>query len=280
MWLLDASTLELRDFVGAGIPPYAILSHTWGEDEVSFREMRKYREAIKEKAGYAKILKCCEKARSDGHHYLWIDTCCIDKRSSAELSEAINSMWKWYQKSEICYAYLADVPSRQSSSTSAIDYDALSKSRWFTRGWTLQELIAPFQVQFLDQDWCLIGRKTLCGILPKEPPFTRKEYWTFLSKIAEITGVDVNVLSNPLDSLTQVAAAKKMFWASKRVATREEDLAYSLMGLFGVSMPILYGEGLIKAFRRLQLEIIQTTTDQSIFGLRLEIIKFNASNYA
>jgi len=109
MWLLETSTLELRDFVGASIPPYAILSHTWGDDEVTFKDMRKYREAAKNKAGYTKVQKCCEKARKDGHQYVWIDTCCIDKRSSAELSEAINSMWKWYHKSEVCYAYLADV---------------------------------------------------------------------------------------------------------------------------------------------------------------------------
>jgi hypothetical protein len=92
MWLLDTSTLELRDFVGVAIPPYAILSHTWGEDEVTFRDMRKYREATKWKAGYIKVQNCCEKARQDGYQYVWIDTCCIDKRSSAELSEAINSM--------------------------------------------------------------------------------------------------------------------------------------------------------------------------------------------
>jgi hypothetical protein len=146
MWLLETSTLELRDFVGASIPPYAILSHTWGDDEVTFKDMRKYREAAKDKAGYTKVQKCCEKAREDGHQYVWIDTCCIDKRSSAELSEAINSMWKWYHKAEVCYAYLADVSIAEFVPPEG-ENDVLSNSRWFTRGWTLQELIAPHHCQ-------------------------------------------------------------------------------------------------------------------------------------
>ena len=269
MWLLNTTTLELRDFVGARIPPYAILSHTWGEGEVSFKDMRKYREAAKQKAGYTKVPRCCEKARSDGHDWVWIDTCCIDKRSSAELSEAINSMWKWYQKSKVCYAYLVDVPSSQGPFTGDAVNETLAKSRWFTRGWTLQELIAPRNIQFFAQDWTLIGKKVPPSRIAREPQPVMDENESFLSIISVITGIEMQVLWNR-EKLNRVAAAKKMFWASKRETTREEDAAYSLMGLFGVSMPILYGEGLKKAFRRLQLDIIQRTTDQSIFVWKTE----------
>jgi hypothetical protein len=262
MWLLETSTLELRDFVGASIPSYAILSHTWGDDEVTFKDMRKYREAAKNKAGYTKVQKCCEKARKDGHQYVWIDTCCIDKRSSAELSEAINSMWKWYQKSEVCYAYLADVTIAEEFAPSEGEIGVLSNSRWFTRGWTLQELIAPLTVEFLGQDWSVIGVKA-----PSAGSLARGND-VFLMHIVKITGIADNLIrykKEPPD-LRKVPVAQKMAWAARRQTVREEDLAYSLMGLFDVNMPILYGEGLKKAFRRLQLEIIQMNcVDQSIF---------------
>jgi hypothetical protein len=267
MWLLETSTLELRDFVGASIPPYAVLSHTWGDNEVTLKDMRKYREAAKNKAGYTKVQKCCEKARQDGHQYVWIDTCCIDKRSSAELSEAINSMWKWYQKSEVCYAYLADVTIAEFVPSEG-ENDVLSKSRWFTRGWTLQELIAPLTVEFLGQDWSVIGVKAPSAVLAKLPPTLGEGNDVFLLHIAKITGIAENVILYKETSrdLRKVPIAQKMAWAARRQTAREEDLAYSLMGLFDVNMPILYGEGLKKAFRRLQLEIIQMNcVDQSIF---------------
>ena len=188
---------------------------------------------------------------------MWIDTCCIDKRSSAELSEAINSMWKWYQKSEICYAYLADVSIAEFVPPEG-ENDVLSNSRWFTRGWTLQELIAPLTVKFLGQDWSVIGVKAPSAVLDQLPPIQRERNDMFLSHIAKITGIvekRIRCIHSPRD-LRQVPIAQKMAWAARRQTSREEDLAYSLMGLFDVNMPILYGEGLKKAFRRLQLEII------------------------
>ena len=266
MWLLNTATLELKDFVGAGIPPYAILSHTWGDDEVTFQEMRKDREAAKGKVGYTKVQKCCEKALQDGHQYVWIDTCYIDKRSSAELSEAINSMYRWYAESRVCYAYLEDVPGEGLSDTIKI-YEALLNSRWFTRGWTLQEMIAPYYIQFLGRNWGVIGVKTHFFYPVLQLPTTRINTEIFAGILTEITGIPAKVLRGEL-VIRLVPAAQKMAWAAKRLTTREEDLAYALMGLFGVSMPILYGEGLGKAFRRLQLEIIQTNTDQSIFVWR------------
>ena len=128
MRLLNTKDLEFEEFEGKDIPFYAILSHRWGEGEITFRDMDSG--SARKKSGYEKVRRTCERARADGFDYFWIDTCCIDKSSSAELSEAINSMYRWYQESAVCYAYLADVSSRAE--------DEFSKSKWFTRGWTLQ----------------------------------------------------------------------------------------------------------------------------------------------
>src|SRR6266487_1057988 len=138
MRLLHSITLKLEDFPDNELPDYAILSHTWETEEVSFQHMQGY--DAEKIAGYRKIKLCCDQAVRDGFEYVWVDTCCIDKQSSAELSEAINSMYQWYQKAEICYAYLADVPADTNLQS---EHSAFAKSRWFTRGWTLQELIAP-----------------------------------------------------------------------------------------------------------------------------------------
>jgi hypothetical protein len=182
---------------------------------------------------------------TDGHKYVWIDTCCIDKRSSAELSEAINSMWKWYWKSEVCYAYLADVPS-EGFISGTTDYSELSRSRWFTRGWTLQELIAPHNLLFLGQDWRVIGIKEEFGLFATQISMTKYYNKMFLSKISEITGIAESVLHFDLD-IRLIPAAQKMAWAARRRTARDEDLAYALIGLFDVNMPILYGEGLKRA---------------------------------
>lgn len=136
MRLLDSTTLQLKEFPGSAIPQYAILSHTWGDEEILFADVENG--TARRKRGYRKLVNCCKRAKMDGYQWVWIDTCCIDKSSSAELSEAINSMFRWYQNSQICYAYLADVKSR---STSQDILDQFKSSRWLTRGWTLQELI-------------------------------------------------------------------------------------------------------------------------------------------
>ena len=165
-----------------------------------------------------------------------MQSCCIDKTSTAELSEAINSMFRWYQNAKVCYAYLADVANK----------DEFSSSRWFSRGWTLQELIAPKVVRFYSSDWTLLGLKSeLCHLLQ------------------EITEIDAFVLETGLFS--QVCIAKRMSWASRRETTRIEDRAYSLMGIFDVNMPLIYGEG-PKAFTRLQHEILRVSADQSLFA--------------
>ncbi|KAM0461480.1 hypothetical protein ACHAPV_004185 [Trichoderma viride] len=265
MRLLDAKTLELVDILDDNAPPYAIISHTWGSDEITIQLLRrlggyshltsspkpldKKRRAILSKKGYVKIAGAARLAVSRGLDYLWIDTCCIDKTSSSELSEAINSMYLWYEQSAECYAYLSDVEPPAAQDVSAFD-ESLRNSRWFTRGWTLQELVAPKLVLFYASDWSYLGQK-------HSPP-------EFTKLISEITNIDEEVLDGTIDPL-QLSVSARMAWASHRKTTRLEDTAYCLMGLFQVNMPLLYGEGK-RAFTRLQEEIIQRTDDQSIFA--------------
>ena len=246
MRLLHTSTLELHEFYGEAIPKYAILSHTWGDGEVSFQELPKVKSIVSrelnEPKGYRKIKDCCKLAASDGWQFVWIDTCCIDKTSSAELSEAINSMYRWYGEAQICYAYLADVDSAGQKDPSTMR--RFERSRWFTRGWTLQELLAPDFVVFYDKSWVEIGTRSSLG-----------------KRISKITGIKRDHIIRPL----KASVAAKMSWASDRTTTRIEDIAYSLMGLFEVNMPLLYGEG-SKAFTRLQHEIVKISDDESIFA--------------
>jgi len=243
MRLLDTGSLTLHSFIGRRIPEYGILSHTWRDDEVTFEDINHLSSphAAKSKAGFEKVRRTCALAARDGFKYVWIDTCCIDKSSTSELSEAINSMWKWYQRSRICYAFLDDVQTT----------DDLAAARWFTRGWTLQELLAPTRVIFLNKHWDVIGTRMRLA-----------------HEITKITGIDTNALESGWSLLTYIRRASiavRMSWASSRQTTREEDLAYCLLGLFDVNMPLLYGEG-IKAFERLQEEIMRHSTDQSILA--------------
>jgi hypothetical protein len=243
MHLLNSTTLKLHEFIGRKIPPYAILSHTWDDEEVSFQELQSGLAA--EKKGFKKIKECCRIAAEDGFEYAWVDTCCIDKTSSAELSEAINSMFRWYRNAEVCYAFLSDVPSDEDPQEEG---SAFRYSRWFTRGWTLQELIAPAHLTFLGSDWEDIGSKLSLQAL-----------------VSKITKIDPRALTEGSGYLDGWSVAQRMSWASSRVTTRVEDMAYCLMGLFDINMPMLYGEG-DKAFIRLQEEIIRNAQDQSIFA--------------
>ncbi|OBZ69015.1 hypothetical protein A0H81_11370 [Grifola frondosa] len=237
-----ADLFKLEKFPDARhAPPYAILSHVWREEEVLFHHVQ-HLENAKKLLGFYKILGCCAKAMQDGYEWVWIDTCCIDKTSSSELSEAINSMYAWYNKSQVCYAYLDDMPRDVDPHP---EESPFRTSKWFTRGWTLQELIAPTEVVLLAQEWSDIG--------------TRSE---LADTIHEITRVDRKLL---MGLPVHVSVAQRMAWAAPRSTTREEDRAYSLMGLFGISMPTIYGEGR-QAFIRLQYEIMRRTTDHSIFA--------------
>ncbi|KAK1687671.1 heterokaryon incompatibility protein-domain-containing protein, partial [Colletotrichum godetiae] len=247
--LIDTETLQLKPFASSHAPAYAILSHTWIEDEeVSFQELRQIGEAPDHKAlrksGYEKIIATCREAKANGIDYAWIDTCCIDKTSSAELGEAINSMFRWYRDARVCYAFLSDWPAAGDGGDSTDD--ALKDCRWFTRGWCLQELIAPKVLRFYDEKWIFRGHRS-----------------DFREAISRITRVDADVLGD-CTLLESKPVARRMSWASKRTTTRIEDVAYCLIGIFDVNMPMLYGEG-DRAFLRLQEEIIRRSNDISIF---------------
>jgi hypothetical protein len=252
MRLLDTKSLELsRSFVPTEVPDYAIFSHRWSNDEVIFSDISSstinlHRDVqFRKPVSFAKIQGACRLARTDGYDWIWIDSCCIDKSSSAELQEAINSMWRYYAESNVCYVYLADVPDAEAGWGSLF-----TKSTWFTRGWTLQELIAPTGVEFYSHDWAAVG--------------TKCERHT---EIAAITSIHWSALlkKRPMD---RFSTAEKLSWAAHRIVTKDEDEAYSLLGLFDVNMPLLYGEGRDKAFVRLQEIIYNTTADQSIFLYR------------
>jgi Heterokaryon incompatibility protein (HET) len=238
--------MRLQSFYGDELPPYAILSHTWGPEEVDMQEFQRFKPEIHHSEGYGKIKRFCEQAMMAGFEHAWVDTCCIDKSSSSELSEAINSMFRWYQRASLCYVYLADVSSGVPESEMV---DLFESSRWFTRGWTLQELLAPQKVNFYSKEWVLIGNR---------------EIWRI--NIALVTGMHEKVLSGDYDTIRSFGIAQKMSWASKRTTTRAEDSVYCLLGLFDVNMPLLYGEGKLKAFWRLQEEIMKDSDDQSIFA--------------
>ena len=246
--------LEFRD---DETTEYAILSHRWIDPtEVDYEEMvdlgkmdREQQDEIRDCLGYKKILDACKRAQRDGYEWMWVDTCCIDKRSSAELSEAINSMYRWYGNARVCYAYLHDVDG--SSFPTEEDDEKYHKSNgwpeWFSRGWTLQEMIAPQNLQFFNKDWQPIGDKKM-----------------FAQTLERITEVPKHILADGLEG-NRPCVAQIISWAANRTTTRVEDRAYSLMGLLDVNMPMLHGEGK-KAFHRLQLEIIRSSNDQSIFA--------------
>lgn len=323
MRLLDAWTLiydgeaELVEFVDEqSLPPYAILSHTWAEEEVLFHDIalgpdheimpskpslrtrhrrnRTHPELIRPakphvKVGWNKVLNTCLQACRDGFEYVWIDTCCIDKSSSAELSEAINSMYRWYSMATVCYVHLAgcalcpalaarpapaelELLDRRLMDEAASGWNPLLSGteveracdalilnectraqlricRWFTRGWTLQELLASCDVHFFDQNWHFIARR--CQIIPT---------------LHSVTNIHCSALRRDRgDSIARFSIAQRMYWASKRSTTRLEDEAYCLLGLFRINMPLLYGEGR-RAFKRLQEEIAKVSSDHSIYA--------------
>ncbi|KAI0392108.1 HET-domain-containing protein [Xylariaceae sp. FL0594] len=251
MWLIDTTLLELR-FHGSALPgSYAILSHTWAENhEVSFQEFLDVTRRTRKK-GYEKIAAACELARLRGLKWCWVDTCCIDKTSSSNLSEAINSMFRWYRESAVCFAHLEQLqpdPLRERAARLQGDFAACA---WFRRGWTLQELIAPSKVEFYDRGWSIRGTKA-----------------ELIDTLHAITGVSTRVLTNSY-LLGEIPVATRMSWAAGRQTKKVEDMAYCLLGIFDLYMPLIYGEG-ERAFTRLQEEIIKDKHDLSIFAWRAE----------
>ncbi|PIL33632.1 hypothetical protein GSI_04255 [Ganoderma sinense ZZ0214-1] len=258
MWLLSTDRAELHFFatpesVTGG---YAILSHTWGHgSEQSFQQIHALQDrcAVSDEnprdLATPKVRECCILAEKYGYRWLWVDSCCIDKTSSTELSEAINSMFRWYSLAEVCFAFLEDVDSDCILNAAG---SAFRTARWHSRGWTLQELIAPMLVIFVSRDWKVIGNKVDLAPL-----------------LQQITGVWRQVLTREVH-YSVISVGQRMSWAANRNTTRVEDEAYCLMGLFNVNMPTIYGEGR-QAFQRLQHEIIKQSFDTSLFAWGLGI---------
>lgn len=231
--------IVFREPTSGHVPAYAILSHTWGTEEVTLQDMEANADMSKtaSKAGWAKIRFCADQAAADGLQYFWVDTCCIDKKNAVELSAAINSMFRWYQNAARCYVYLSDVSTSDNGAGGKRAWEeAFRTSRWFARGWTLQELIAPRLVDFFSVEGQRLGSKLL-----------------LVAQIHEITGIPEEALRG--DVLSYFSIRERRSWAERRTTTIEEDEAYCLLGIFDVSMPLIYGERRDQAFRRLEEEI-------------------------
>ena len=229
-------------------PPYAILSHTWSEgQEVTYDEL--VAGTGKDKTGYAKILFCVDRAADDGIEYCWVDTCCIYKSAQQELQTAINSMYRWYQGAAKCYAYLSDVQVPQEvgdAQAFPISWaQAFRKSKWFTRGWTLQELLAPASVEFFSEEGKRLGSRI-----------------SLEREVCEITKVPVEAIRG--QRLVDFSIDERLSWAAKRTTTLKEDRVYCLLGIFGVYLLLIYGEGEAYAELRLREEIQKRQEGKSI----------------
>jgi hypothetical protein len=249
---ISKDDFELTTFNTDDIPPYAILSHTWVEgQEVTYNEL--VTGTRKDKAGYDKIRFCVDRAAEDGLQYSWVDTCCIDRSTSDELRTAINSMFRWYQCASKCYVYLSDVQVPDE----VIDVQgfhitwegAFRRSRWFSRGWTLQELLAPASVEFFSKEGRQLGSKI-----------------SLEQKIYEVTKIPIGALGG--QRLSEFSIDERMSWAAKRKTTMKEDRAYCLLGIFEVFMPLIYGEGEDHAFERLRKKARKCLGQQNGQGVR------------
>ncbi|KAF2489697.1 hypothetical protein BU16DRAFT_597186 [Lophium mytilinum] len=226
-------SFSLTRFEGNNIPSYAILSHVWeaNDQEVTYQDLDNHLGSSK--TGYRKIQFCSKQAERDGLRYFWVDSCCIDKSNSTELQTAINSMFRWYKNAAKCYVYLFDVSTGKRSRSSDLLWEtAFRRSKWFTRGWTVQELLAPRSVDFFSRDGKQLGNKD-----------------SLEQQIHEITGIAVEALRG---NLSHFSNDERRMWAAKRETTVEEDQVYCLLGIFDVYLPLIYGEGRNHAFRRLQ----------------------------
>ena len=242
MRLINVHTFKQADrFEDNRTPPYAILSHRWTENEISYQEFLNItKDALN--TGFAKVANACAQAKQTGLDWIWIETCCIDKTSSAELSMSINSMFRWYRDAKVCFAYLDDVDPTNKDNVE----DQILKSKWFTRGWTLQEMLASRDMQFFDANW--------------EPLGLRSQLSAVISRATRIS-------PEHLEDFRDASVAQKMSWMAGRATTVEEDMAYCMLGIFDLYMDLRYGEGM-KAFIRLQEMIISSSPDESIFAWR------------
>lgn len=248
MWLIhfdNQNNLELIQYLDAK-PPYAVLSHTWGSsaDEVTYNDLLTGHATTKR--GYEKLSLCRDQARRDGLEHFWIDSVCINKHNAVELQEAINSMFRWYQEAAVCYVYMSDVLVSEAynenpTPLNSTDWppslaEQFCQSRWFTRGWTLQELLAPSRSRFFSKEGIYLGDKSTLGPL-----------------IHRATGIQIQALQGR--PLSQFSVQTRLKWAANRKTTRQEDAAYSLASLFDIYMSQRYGEGKEAAMRRLRRKI-------------------------
>ncbi|KAI1032041.1 hypothetical protein LB504_000095 [Fusarium proliferatum] len=268
MRLLQTKSHELFEAsdVPVPFPSYAILSHTWisPTDEITYQDMKTRTGDIKngvyKQKGWSKLRDYCCRAFKDGWDWAWMDTCCIDKTNPADTQEAINAMFRWYQNAGVCYAHLSDVDfvslpddTDLDSSTNRLRIAGKNDfigAKWFTRGWTLQELLAPHYLIFVDRQWRHMG--------------TRESWALEIEKASKIEACHLNAF-NPTD-FSSCSTAMRFSWASGRETTVEEDESYSLLGLFGISLPLIYGEGGRQAFNRLQRQLIHVYHDDSVFA--------------
>ena len=220
--------------------PYAILSHTWGQGEdveVTYADIVSNTGKGKSKPGYRKLRFCSEQAARDGLDYFWVDTCCTDKSQQAEYGEAIKSMFRWYQGAERCYVYLSDVSMRAQDGSAHVEWQsAFRNSRWFRRGWTLQELLAPKIVEFYSRDCIRLGDKI-----------------SLLDAICTVTSIDAGALTGQL--LSQFSIEERLRWGEGRETAIEEDQAHYLLGIFDVHLPLIPVDGGANAMRRLLDEV-------------------------
>ena len=237
----DGNELSLTDDLPPDkIPRYAILSHTWGPDsnEVTYRDLMDG--TGKDKVGYKKIQFCAEQAKRDSLEHFWVDTCCINKSDPIEVQRSINSMFRWYRDATRCYVYLSNSSiadgERNGRQPEPTWQSTLRGHRWFTRGWTLQELLAPASVEFFTEEGQRLGDKLSLAPI-----------------IHEITGIPIQALLD--NRLSRFDIEERFKWAEKRETTYEEDWAYCLLGIFGVFLLPNYGEGKDYAVRRLRKEI-------------------------
>jgi hypothetical protein len=248
--LSEDDNFVATEFIGEDIPSFGILSHTWGadHDEVSLKDLLEGT-AARKVSGHEKLRFCAKQTASDGLVWFWVDTCSIDKTSSAELSEAINSMYQWYKSSTKCYVYLSDVSADENAISHRETWEvSFRKSRWFTRGWTLQELLAPNSVEFFSKEGVRLGDKSTLGQV-----------------IHEITSISLRALQGTL--LYDFSPTERLSWAAGRKTRRPEDMAYSLLGIFDVNMPLIYGEGRQKAMTRLYRELRESLPGEPLRSL-------------